>query len=86
MVYGAINFTEVSIWDLLSTVKFSDFISLSIRGYKNGQKNQLLNKVNFTASYTRDMVLKCLPEPTYDLNMFHKMYQVLSLPDKLTMH
>ena len=47
--------------------------------------SKLLNKINFTESYTRDMVLKFLPEPTYDLKIFQKNYQVLFLPDKLIM-
>ena len=50
------------------------------------KNSKLLNKINFTESYTRDMVLKFLPEPTYDLNMFQKNYQVLFLPEKLIMH
>ena len=36
------------------------------------KNSKLLTKINFTESYTRDMVLKFLPEPTYDLNMFQK--------------
>ena len=36
--------------------------------------SKLLNKINFIESYTGDMVLKLLPEPSNDLNMFHKNY------------
>jgi hypothetical protein len=36
------------------------------------KNRKLLNMINFTESYTRDMVLKYLPEHTYDLNMFQK--------------
>ena len=36
------------------------------------KNSKLLIKINFTESYTRDMVLKFLPESTYDLNMFQK--------------
>ena len=67
---GAIKFTGVSKCRLLSTVKFADSISLSIRGYKINKIIKLLTKINSTESYTRDMVLKILPEPRYDLNMF----------------
>ena len=42
--------------------------------------------INFIESYTRDMVLKILPEPRYELNMFEKYYQALYLPDILFMH
>ena len=47
--------------------------------------SKLLTKINFTESYTRYMVLQFLPEPTYDLKIFQKNYQVLFLPDKLIM-
>ena len=36
--------------------------------------SRLLNKVNSTESYTKDMVLKLLPDPSHELNMFHKNY------------
>ena len=67
---GAIKFTGASKCHLLSTVKFADFISLSIRGYKINKIIKLLNKINSTESYTRDMNLKIVPEPRYFLNMF----------------
>ena len=60
---GATNFTEAYKYHLLGTVKFAGFISLSIRGYKINNFSNLLNKINFTESYTKDMVLKVLPEP-----------------------
>ena len=67
---GATKFIGASSYHLLSIVKFSGFISLSIRGYKINKIIKLLTKINSTDSYTRDMVLKILPEPRYDLNMF----------------
>ena len=76
---GAIKFTRASNCRLPSTVKFTDFISLSIRGYKINKIIKLLTMINSAESYTRDMVLKILPEPRYDLNMFQKNYQVLFL-------
>ena len=48
--------------------------------------SQLLTKINYTERYTRYMVLKFLPNPTYDLNMFQKNYQALFVPEKLIMH
>ena len=69
---GATKFTEAYIQHLLSTVKLAGFISLSIRGNKINEIIKLLTKINSTESYTRDMNLKILPKPRYDLNMFHK--------------
>ena len=48
--------------------------------------SKLLNKINSTESYTWDMVLKFLPEPSHELKIFHKNYQASYLPDKLVMH
>ena len=36
-----------------------------------------LNKINSTESYTKDMILKFLPEPSHKLNIFDKNYQAL---------
>ena len=47
--------------------------------------SQLLNKINSTKSYTRDMVLKFLPEPSHEINILQKNYQALYLPHKLVM-
>ena len=69
---GATKFTEASIQHLFSTVKLAGFISLSIRGNKINEIIKLLIKINSTESNTRDMNLKILPEPRYDLNMFQK--------------
>ena len=41
--------------------------------------SKLLNKINSTESYTRDMVLKFLPEPSHKIHMFQKNYQALYL-------
>ena len=48
--------------------------------------SKLLNKINSIESYTRDMVLKFLSEPSHQINIFHKNYQASYLPDKLVMH
>ena len=44
-----------------------------------------LTKINSIESYTRDMVLKFLPEPIHDLNILQKIFQDLSQYDKLVM-
>ena len=48
--------------------------------------SKLLTKINFTESYNKDMVLKCLPELIFDLDMFQKNYQGLYLQEKLIIH
>ena len=69
MGYGATNFTGVSKKHLLSTEIFPDFIHLYRRGDKKNKFSKLLTKINSTESYTRDMVLKFLPEPNHEQNM-----------------
>ena len=71
---GATNFTGASTKHLLSTENFPDFIHLYSRGDKKNKISKLLNKINSTESYARDMVLKLLPEPSHELNRFHKNY------------
>ena len=74
---GATNFTEASKKYLLSTEFFSDFIHLYSRGDKMNKFSKPLTKINSTESYTRDMVLKFLPESTHELNILHKNYRAL---------
>ena len=77
MVSGATNFMGASTKHLLSTVIYSYFIHLYNRGDKNNKFSKLLNKIKSTESYTRDMVLKFLLEPSNELNILHKNYQAL---------
>jgi len=86
MVSSATNFTKSSSKHLLSTEIFSDFIHLYRRGDKKNKSSKPLIKINSTESFTRDMVLKFLPEPIHDLKIFHKKYQALYHYDKLVMH
>ena len=77
----ATKFTGASRYHRLSTVNFLGFISLSIGSYKINKIIKLLNKIISTESYTRNMDLKILPEPIYDLNMLqkiikHYLYQI----------
>ena len=44
-----------------------------------------LTKINSTESYTRNMVLKFLPEPNNEIKILHKNYQALYHYDKLVM-
>ena len=48
--------------------------------------SKLLNKINSIESYTRDMVLKFLPEPSHELTILQKNYQAIYQQDKLVMH
>ena len=66
---GAKNFTGVSTKHLLSTENFLDFIHLYSGGDKMNKFSKLLNKINSTESYTRDMVLKILPKPKHGLKI-----------------
>ena len=83
---GATNFMEASTRHPLSTEIFPDFIHLYNRGDKMNKISKLLNKINSTEIYTRDMVLKFLPEPRHERIIFQKNYQALYLQDKLVMH
>ena len=50
------------------------------------KNSKLLIKINFTESYTRDMVLKFLSEPIPELHMFQKNSQALYLSEELMRH
>ena len=82
---GATNFMEASTKHLLNTVIYPDFIRLYSRGDKKNKISKLLTKINSTESFTRDMVLKFLPEPIYELNILQKFFQDLSQYYKLVM-
>ena len=74
---GATNFMGASTKHLLSNVILQDFIHLYSRGDKMNKFSKPLTKINSTESYTRDMVLKFLPEHIHNLKIFHKNYQSL---------
>ena len=66
---GATNFMGASTKHLLSTVIYPDFIHLYSRGDKKNKISKLLTKIKSTESYTRDIVLKFLPEPSHEINI-----------------
>ena len=82
---GATNFMGASTKHLLSTVIYPDFIHLYSRGDKRNKISKSLTKINSTESYTRNMVLKFLPEPSHEINILYKNYQALYSPDKLVL-
>ena len=82
---GATIFTGAYTKHLLSTVIFPDFIHLYNRGDKMNKFSKPLNKINSIESYTRDMVLNLLPEPSHELNILQKNYQALYQHNKLVM-
>jgi len=82
---GATNFTRASTKHLLSTKIFPDFINLYNRGDKKNKISKLLTKINFTGSYTRNMVIKFVLEPNIEINILQKNYQALYHYDKLVM-
>ena len=69
---GATNFTGASTKHLISTENFPDFIRLYNRGEKMNKFSKPLTKINSTESYTRNMVLKFLTEPSHELNILQK--------------
>ena len=75
------------LWEhLLSSGIFPDFIHLYNRGEKKNKNSKPLIRINSTECFTRDMVLKFLPESTHELNILQKNYRSLYTPDKLVMH
>ena len=70
---------------LLNTVIYPDFIHLYNRGDKKNKNSKPLTKINSTESFTRDMVLKFLPEPNHKLNILQKSFKDLTQHDKLVM-
>ena len=85
MGYVTTNFTGASTEHLLSTKIFPDFIHLYSRGDKKNKISRLLTKIKSTESYTRDMVLKFLPESSHEINILQKNYQALYPPEKIVM-
>ena len=85
MISGATNFMEASTKHLLSTVIFPDFIHLYSRGDKKNKYSKPLTKINSIENYTRNMVLKFLPEPNNEIDILQKNYQALYHYDKLVM-
>ena len=69
MCSGATNFMGASTRHLHSTEIFPDFIYSYIRGDKKNKNSKPLRRINSTESFTRDMVLKFLPEPRNRLRM-----------------
>ena len=69
MGYGATNFMGATSKHILSTEIFPDFIHLYSRGDKKNKNSKLLTKINYTESFTKDLVLKFLPEATNELHI-----------------
>ena len=80
---GATNFMEATSKHKLSTEIFPDFIHLYSRGDKKNKNSKPLTKINSTESFTKDLVLKFLPETSHELNMLQKICQDLTHYDKL---
>ena len=74
---GATNFMGATSKNILSTEIFSDFIHLYSRGDKKNKNSKPLTRINSSESFTRDMVLKFLPESNHELNILQKNYRAL---------
>ena len=76
------------LWKQLQSINsalkfFPDFIHLYSRGDKKNKNSKPLTKINSTESFTRDLVLKFLPETIHELNILQKIFQDLTHYDKL---
>ena len=76
------------LWEQLQSINsalnfFPDFIHLHSRGDKKIKNSKPLTMINSTESFTRDLVLKFLPETSHELNMLQKIFQDLTHYDKL---
>ena len=71
---GATNFMGATSKHILSTEIFPDFIHLYSRGDKKNKNSKPLTKIKSTESFTRDLVLKILPESNHELNILQKNY------------
>ena len=69
---GATNFMGTTSKHILSTEIFPYFIHLYNRCDKKNKNNKPLTKINSTESFTRDLVLKFLPESNHELNILQK--------------
>ena len=80
---GATNFMQATSKHKLSTEIFPDFIHLYSRGDKKIKNSKPLTKIKSTESFTKDLLLKFLPETSPELNILHKIFQDLTHYDKL---
>ena len=71
---GATNFMQATPKHKLSTEIFPDFIHLYSRGDKKIKSSKPLTKIKSTESFTRDLVLKILPESNHEQNILQKNY------------
>ena len=78
MVSGATNFMQATSKHKLSTEIFPDFMHLYSRGDKKIKNSKPLTKIKSTESFTKDLVLKFLPEATHELNILQKNCQDLT--------
>ena len=73
----ATNFMQATSKHKLSTEIFPDFMHLYSRGDKKNKNSKPLTKINSTGSFTKDLVLKFLPETSHELNILQKNYHAL---------
>ena len=74
------------IQSIYSALKFFQILfTYTAEVTKRTKISKPLTKIKSTGSYTRDMVLKFLPEPSKELKILQKNYQALYPPDKLVM-
>ena len=79
----ATNFMQATSKHKLSTEIFPDFIHLYSRGDKKIKNSKPSTKIKSTESFTKDLVLKFLPETSTELNILQKIFQDLTHYTKL---
>ena len=80
---GATNFMGATSKHKLSTEIFPDFIHFYSRGDKKIKNSKPLTKIKSNESFTKDLVLKFLPETSTELNILQKIFQDLTHYTKL---
>jgi hypothetical protein len=73
---GATNFTRANSKHKLSTEIFPDFIHLYSRGDKKNKNSKPLTMINSIESFTKDLVLKFLPETSHELTCSRKFFKI----------
>ena len=80
---SATNFMGATSKHIISTEIFPDFIHLYSRGDKKIKNSNPITRINSTESFTKDLVLKFLPETNPELNILQKIFQDLTHYTKL---
>ena len=77
---------QEQLYSIYSALKFFQIVyTYTAEVIKRIKTASHLSKINSAESYTRNMVLKFLPEPNNEIKILQKNYQALYHYDKLVM-